>query len=473
MGIASASPILKQSAIASRIQDFVGQGIAFNVEQRAILQELSGKIATTFNAADGTLLRLIRIQQQDTTAGRLGMESALTEFLNSMYETTEYMQSIATQVKASLNEAMSLMTGENALSFEYQVQKWLGSMYSVGMSDTAVQGLSGVLGKLASGQLDAITNGGQGNLVIMAANQAGMSVSDLLSNGLNANTTNELMSSMVDYLAKIYEEAGDSKVIQQQMAQVYGMQASDLKAAVNLSRSRNAISRNGLNYSGAMARLNNMAASASSRISTGEMMQNVFDNLNYSMAAGIANTPAMYAIYKLANMLTDTTGGIDIPLPLVNGNGLNAKLNVADIMRTAAISGGVLMNIGGLFGGMANGGSGLSILKAAGVGNGISTVTRGGGTSLSTIGGASVSESGSMVGNTNGGDIQNATLTNATDEANATTASAVESDEETKLKDIRADIVDIYTLLQNFSQGLYTIPVEVKNDILKVEGNGM
>lgn len=101
----------------------VSQGIAFNVEQRATLAELSGKIATTFDAANGTLLRLVRIQQQDTTAGRLGMESALTAFLNNMYSTTEYMSQLATSVKSSLEEAMSLMTGENALSFEYQIQK--------------------------------------------------------------------------------------------------------------------------------------------------------------------------------------------------------------------------------------------------------------------------------------------------------------------------------------------------------------
>ena len=122
-GIAGVSPLIKQSAIAERVASMVGQGIAFNVEQRAVLQELSGKIATTFDAANGTLLRLVKIQQQDTTAGRLGMESALTAFLNNMYETTEYMSNLAASVKGSLEEAMSLMTGENALSFEFQVQK--------------------------------------------------------------------------------------------------------------------------------------------------------------------------------------------------------------------------------------------------------------------------------------------------------------------------------------------------------------
>ena len=134
-------------------------------------------------------------------------------------------------------------------------------MYSVGMSQEAVQGLGGVLGKLASGQLDAITNGGQGNLVIMAANQAGLSVADLLNHGLHSQATNELMNAMVDYLAKIAKDAGDSKVIQQQMASVYGMTASDLKGAVNLAKSTGVVSRNGLTYGAAINQLNSMANS--------------------------------------------------------------------------------------------------------------------------------------------------------------------------------------------------------------------
>ena len=147
-------------------------------------------------------------------------------------------------------------------------------MYSVGMSQEAVQGLGGVIGKLASGQIDAITNGGQGNLVIMAANQAGLSVADILNNGLDSQTTNELMNAMVDYLAKIAKDAGDSKVIQQQMASVYGMTASDLKAAANLSSSRSAITRDGLTYSGAINNLYSMANSMYARTSLGEMMTN-------------------------------------------------------------------------------------------------------------------------------------------------------------------------------------------------------
>ena len=122
-GMAGISPLVKQSDLANKVKEMVGQGIAFNIEQRATLAVLKDKIATTFDAANGTLLRLVRIQQQDTTAARLGMESALTSFLNNMYETTEYMQSVAKSVRTSLKEAEALMGAKSAAAFEYQVQK--------------------------------------------------------------------------------------------------------------------------------------------------------------------------------------------------------------------------------------------------------------------------------------------------------------------------------------------------------------
>lgn len=469
-GMAGISPLVKQSDLANKVSQMVGQGIAFNVEQRATLAVLKDKIATTFDAANGTLLRLVRIQQQDTTAGRLGMEAALNAFLNNMYETTEYMEGIAKTVKGSLEEAMSLMTGENALSFEYQVQKWLGSMYSVGMSDSAVQGLGSVIGKLASGQIDAITNGGQGNLVIMAANQAGLSVADILNNGLDSQTTNELMNAMVDYLAKIAKDAGDSKVIQQQMASVYGMTASDLKAAANLSSSRSAVARDGLTYSGAINNLYSMANSMYARTSLGEMMTNAWDNFQYTMAAGIANNPLLYATYKAAGLLDTVTGGIALPDIKVMGTGVNLQTTIADLMRVGAMSGSILSGIGSMIASGGNGGvRGIDILKAAGISGAANMVSRGNGSTLSTAGGASVSESGSLIGNSNGSDIQNATMTNATDSANAQLAEAVDSSEETKLSEVYAEVVEIYKLLQDVANGGYTIAVDVKNPSLKID----
>ena len=464
-GIAGVSPLVKQSAIADRVAAMVGQGISFNVEQRATLDVLKDKIATTFDAANGTLLRLVKIQQQDTTAGRLGMESALTAFLNNMYETTEYMSQLATSVKSNLEEAMSLMTGENALSFEYQIQKWLGSLSSVGMSDGAVQGLAGVLGKVAAGQLDGITGGGQGNLVIMAANQAGLSMSDILNNGLNQETTNELLNAMVDYLGKIYNEAGNSKVIQQQIANVYGLSASDLKAAVNLSKSRAVVARDGLDYNSAMGRLYSMAGSMGSRTSLGEQLSNMWNNLQYSMAAGMANNPITYSMFKMSGLLKDTTGGINFGTPLVMGNGMPITFNVADLMRTGALAGGIMSSLGSMFSG-GGGFTGKSILNAIGVSNTASRVeSRGTGLGLSTMSGITTSESGSMVGNSSSDDITNKTMSDQTDSNNQQTASAVDESDEVKLATVDAHILDILDVLQTIKDGGATLNVRVDNEV--------
>lgn len=132
----------------------------------------------------------------------------------------------------------------------------MGSLYSVGFSNTS--GLSSALGKLAAGDVSAITSGGYGNLMVMAANAAGLSIADILADGLDDSSTNQLMQAMVNFLGGIYNETKGSRVVQQQMAGVYGLTASDLKAAANLSGSVGNIAKNGLSYNGMMSQLNNM-----------------------------------------------------------------------------------------------------------------------------------------------------------------------------------------------------------------------
>ena len=59
--------VAKQTAVIERIGRAVDQGIAYNVEQRAFLAEVSDKIQSTFDAFDSNLLRLVRIQAADST----------------------------------------------------------------------------------------------------------------------------------------------------------------------------------------------------------------------------------------------------------------------------------------------------------------------------------------------------------------------------------------------------------------------
>ena len=472
--IVGLSPFLKQENYVNNMESLASSGIAFNIEQRAFLQTISEKIAATFNASDDTLRQLIRIQQEDTTAARLGMESSLTAFLNNMYETSEYMRAQADQVRASLQEAQKLMGGKSATEFEYQVQKWLGSLYSLGFSQTS--SLANVINGLASGQIDSITGGGTGNLAVMASNRAGLSLSSVLKDGLDSSETNQLMKAMVEYMSDLYNQSKDNLVVQQQIAKIYGLSASDLKAAANLNSkgSLRTVASTNLSYSGMIDRLNTMANTMYQRTSIGEMTSNLFDNFKYTMAAGVANNPITYGTWAIADLLKDTTGGIK--LPMVMGTGTDTT--VADLMRVGAMAGGIISGIAqiatGLGKGSAGGFSGSGMLSALGIGNNSTVVSRGSGNTAISVSGASYSESG-FVGNASGSDVYQKTLTDANDSNKATLAQAQEEETaETTNKTINESILNIYNLLLDVVSGNKTLHVEngVMGTGLTIGGTG-
>jgi hypothetical protein len=470
--IGAINPYFRQSDFASNIKSLVDQGIAFDLEQRAFLMTIQDKIATTFEVADGTLLRLIRIQQEDSTAGRLGMEAALNSFLNNMYENTEYLKQVADGVRSSLTEMQSLMSGAEAAEVEYQVQKWLGSLYSVGMSQNAVNSISQALGQIAAGQIEGLTGGGAGNLLIMAANDAGLSIADILTDGLDSSDTNKLMQAAVNYLAEVAESSKNNNVVQQQLADVFGVKASDLRAATNLvsKDSGNAIYANNMTYGNMLRYLTSMAGSMGSRTSMTEMLTNIWENTQYSLAGSMASNPITYFIYKMATVLDDTTGGISIPAISVVGNMVDLQTTVADLMRIGAISGGVLSSFGDLVSGISNSFNGQSMLSALGIssGSGLAVTPRGNGGLLSTPkGGGSTSTSGSgYVGNASGSDIKNSTIQESEDTKKQLMVEAQEEAEDSQVDFINATVLKIYELLDDVAHGNRSLSV-------KVEGYGL
>lgn len=467
--IAGASPYIKQEKLVDNIKTLVDKGISFDVKQRAFLMTIQEKIANTFSVADGTLLRLIRIQQQDTTAGRLGMESALNSFLNSMYETSEYLESVAAGVRGSLEELQALMDGKAATEIEYQVQKWMGSLYSVGMSDSAIQDIAKTFGQVVSGDISGLAGSGTGNLLIMAANEAGMSIADILQEGLDADETNKLMQAMVNYLAEIAETSSDSRVVQQQLANVYGLKASDLRAATNLSSSLKDVVKADMSYSGMMGQLNLMMNTIGLRTSVSEGMTNMWDNIMYSMASTQASNPILYLLPKMANLLKDVTGG-GIALPFLNVMGFGVDLNtsVADLMMVASMAGTALGALGPVLAGLADLGNplaGSAMMMRAGINpfGKVPVLARGSAPVLQTLGGSSISESG-YVGNASGDDIKKATLQDAEDSKKKQMVEAKENETADDIA-MKADlaVVDIYNLLEEVAHGSQSLRVRVIN----------
>lgn len=446
----ASSPYVKQSDVANNVKELVSKGITFNVEERAFLQSLSGSIAASFTTNNETLNDLIRIQQADTTAARLGMESKLTGIMNSLYETSEYMYKLASSVSSYLYEAESLMSATDAVSFEYQVQKWLGSLYSSGASSSSVSGIASALGKLASGDISSISDSSS-TLLIMSANNAGISISDILTRGLTAKDTNELLNSMVDYLQKLYENSKDNKVIQQQIANVYGLKASDLKAIASISsNTKTSLSNSYLSYSSAISHLQYMTSTISDRTSLPKMIDNLFDNMQYTLAEKIGNSASLYTTYKIAGLLESAFGGINIPSVTTIVGGVDLNATVAQLLKIGVGGVATISAIGTIIGSLKNIDTN-NLLKSFGITTaGLTTTSRG--TSLlttsTTASGSSLSSSG-YVGNSSGSDIKNATISSANDEA----ISATDTTDEVTLEIVNSNVVAIYELLNSVVSG--------------------
>lgn len=476
MSVGAVTPFYKQEDFANNIKSLVDRGIAFDLKQRAFLMTIQDKIANTFDVADGTLLRLVRLQQEDSTAGRLGMESALNSFLNEMYENTEYLKGVAEGVRSSLQEMEALMSGAEATEVEYQVQKWMGSLFSVGMSQEAVNNIAGALGQLAAGQVDVLTSGnGAGNLLVMAANEAGKSISEILTEGLNSTETNDLLQATVNYLAELAESSKDSKVVQQQLASVFGVKASDLRAATNLAskdsidtiygRSKYSI----MDYDKMIGQLNTMAGTMFKRTSIGEMMTNVWENGQYSLAGSMANNPIAYLTYKMAGLLDSAAGGISLPAVSVAGFGVDLETTVADLMRVASMSQGILGSLGPMVSGLASSFSGQAMLSKMGIeqGNGLNVVQRGTGDGVGAGellgGGTQTASSSGYVGNASGSDVKDSTVQGAEDTKKRTMIEAKEEAEATQIDFINANVLKIYELLDEVTTGKRNFTVKVAN----------
>ena len=475
MKVGAVTPYFKQEKFAENINSLVDRGIAFDLKQRAFLMTIQEKIATTFEVADGTLLRLIRIQQEDSTAGRLGMESALNSFLNEMYENTEYLKDVAANVRGSLMEMEALMEGAAATEVEYQVQKWMGSLYSVGMSSEAVNAISTALGQIAAGQIDALTGNGAGNLLVMAASNSGKSIADILESGLDATETNDLLQATVNYLAEIAKNS-DSNVVQQQIASVFGVKASDLKAATNLAVSKKEekssigdIYAKQLTYDNMLKQLNDMASTMYKRTSISEMTQNVWNNGQYTLASSMANNPVSYLLYKVASLMDATVGGIPIPSLTVVMNGVDLETTVTDIMRLGAVGGGILGSIGSMVSGLANSFSGTAMLKKMDidVGKALEVVERGGeGSNLNNPnpgGGQQSTSTSGYVGNANDSDIKASTMQGAEDSKKQLMIEAKEKEPANQMDSINVNVTKIYELLEKVASGSQSLRVRVDN----------
>ena len=414
--LVGATPYVKLQTVMDNVVRATESGIANNIEQRAFLATISENIAATFDAFDANLLKIIRVQQADSTAARLGMEAGLTSFLNQYFADNSYLDSAFDTVSQNIFDATSQLTAETAVDVEYQIQKWLGSLYSVGFSDSAIGKISQALGYLGSGNISSLSSDtAMQNLMVMAMNRANLSYGDLMTKGLTASSTNELLESMVEYLKEIANS--DNKIVKSQYAEIFGMSVSDLKAATNLANSIDVIANQSMNYADSVGELfDQMKNDLADRISVAGILQNLYDNVNYSIGTGIAANPAAYALWQITSAIEDLTGGINLPTVSVMGNAVDLNTTVTNLMRAGLVGYGTLGSIGSIINGVSTFGDASKILTNLGIGS-TPLETKARGASLNrrqTTKGLSKS---SYIGNSSGEDYYQQSITSAEDEA--------------------------------------------------------
>ena len=309
-----ASRFVSQKELLQNVAKLTENGIAYNIEQRAMLATLSDKMVTTFDVLDNTLQRMIRIQQADLTMSQLGSEAQLTKFLNSQFEDTSYLNTMYDSVLAALTDSISSMDKNNATSFTYAVQKWLASLYSVGLSDQAVATIASGINALASGNINTLnSNQPLSVLMNMSATNAGLSYSDLLTQGLNASNVNDLMRSMVDYLGTIAENTTDNQVLRSQWSDVLGITLTDLRAVSNLTNNDiSAIYRSNTTYDQSINETQNQLQTVVGRTAASERVQTMADNFMFNWGMNTAQNDAQYMTWYATQFVDQLLGVVGL-----------------------------------------------------------------------------------------------------------------------------------------------------------------
>lgn len=351
------SGYVSQKKVLENIKTLVDAGIAYNVEQRAFLQTISENIASTFDAANGTLLRLIRIQQADSTQARLGMEAYLTRFLNSMYSDTSYLNDLYDSVSSSIIDANAIMTRDQSVAFEYAIQKWLGSFASLGVSEQAITNIATGINYLATGNVQALSsNQGLQTLLAMSASRAGISYGSMMNTGLSAEDTNDLLEAMVEYLQEI--ASNQSNVVKSAYGGMFGLSLADLRAISTLTGSEiSNIYGSTMTYQGATNELQNQINQISGRVHASTIMRTVYENYISSVASDIGSSEGKYLTWMIADLLEKTVGGIPLPTVSVFGSSVDLKSSVAQLMKLGLVGYSTIDQIGTLMESVRRGGN--------------------------------------------------------------------------------------------------------------------
>lgn len=352
----SGNPYLKYEDVVSNLASLIDKGVVSNVAQRAFLATVSNKIATTFDAMDDNLLRIVRIQRNDTTAERLGMEAELTKLFNYYFSDTSYLSEAFDSVTSALLDVSAQLGAIGGVELEYQVQKWLGSMGSSGVSESTVSAIAGAINALGTGDVDYLTsNTEMQNLLVLSMNRAGLDYGELLTNGINSLDVNELLYNMLLYIRETV--SGTNNVVKRKYAELFGLTMSDVAAIENMNNKQIAeLYTQAMTSGDMMTSLNEQLAQVPNRMHFSEILQNLIDNTVTTAGMSIANNSVAYTTYKIADLVEGITGGIKIPFISVLGSGVQLPNSIEEYIKIGVTGMGLMTSLFSAVGNWASGG---------------------------------------------------------------------------------------------------------------------
>ena len=467
-GTLAINPYVQSTKVLDEVNKAVEQGIAYNIEQRAFLAGVSDKIATTFNAFDSNLLRIVKLQQADSTAARMGMEAYLTKFLNSTFKDTSYLNDGFDTITGKILDASAQLNYKQAAEFEFVVQKWMGSLSSLGVSSSALESIAEGINLLGTGDVSAIANNSQlQTLLVQSANMAGLEYSELLLNGINAKDTNKLLKSMVEYLGSIAKNT-DNQVVRAAYKDVLGIGVTDLKAIAGLTQNELAnISGMNMSYGQMQGETSKQVATMITRVTLPEMLDNVYNNVLYSVASDMANDPIMWSMSKMIDFMDQNKLDINIPSIGVMGNFFDFNTSVVGLMKAAtgigkglSFASNLLQGLGSLGGlSLAPWGAEETLVRGNTAGFGLT----------STFGGTS--SSASYITNNNTQDITHSTIAESATSGEEL-VKGVETEDQKKAKEkTLADVYNLFDPIITKNKYMHSLifavePLPVTNDIL-------
>lgn len=435
------SPFVKYGDALENLNSLVEAGTAVNLTQRAFLATISDKIATTFDATDSTLLRLIRLQQNDTTAARLGMEAELTKLFNYYFSDTSYLSEAFDNVAGAMTDLASQLGATGSVEFDYIVQKWLGSLGSVGVDSGTLTNIASAINALGTGQIDAIDESMQ-NLLVLAANRVGKDYGEMLIEGLNASDVNDLLYGVIDLVQDTV--SGANNVVKAQYAKLFGLSVADINAFSNISDEViSQLYKSGMTYNDTLISLDQQLGQVGNRMHLSEKINNVFDNVLAVTGTSIASSAGLFGTYKAFDLLESITGGIHIPTITVLGSGITLPDSIEGMVKAGITGIGTAISLISAVGNWASG-SGLNKTRWVGSWD-ENENAKGSYTGFTSMNELSASKSSSgIVSNTNESGMQQSVYDEQKDSAEEVSGTEEQGEEDSQMVKLLTRLVEYF-----------------------------